>query len=150
MLAVLSLQELIAILQIAVGPVILISGVGLLLLSMTSRFGRVIDRSRQMASVLRSASGADRERALAQVRILMTRARVVRRAIVLATLSVLFAAVLVITLFIAEIVAWSGGAGTAAILFVLCLACLIGSLASFLQDINMSLAALKLELAHEI
>ena len=42
----LTLTELIPILQIAVGPVILISGVGLLLLSMTNRLGRAIDRAR--------------------------------------------------------------------------------------------------------
>lgn len=35
-------------LQLAVGPTILISGVGMMLLSMTNRFGRVIDRSRQL------------------------------------------------------------------------------------------------------
>jgi hypothetical protein len=34
-----TLAELIPILQIAIGPVILISGVGLLLLSMTNRLG---------------------------------------------------------------------------------------------------------------
>ena len=43
------LIDLVPILQMAVGPVILISGVGLLLLSMTNRLGRVIDRSRLLA-----------------------------------------------------------------------------------------------------
>lgn len=39
-----SLTELVPILQLAVGPVILISGVGLLLLTLTNRFGRMLDR----------------------------------------------------------------------------------------------------------
>ena len=39
-------SELIPVLQTAIGPVILISGVGLLLLTMTNRLGRVIDRAR--------------------------------------------------------------------------------------------------------
>ena len=38
-------------LQVAIGPVILISGVGLLLLTMTNRLGRAIDRARQMTRI---------------------------------------------------------------------------------------------------
>jgi hypothetical protein len=37
--------ELIPVLQVAIGPVILISGVGLLLLTLTNRFGRAVDRA---------------------------------------------------------------------------------------------------------
>ena len=47
------LQEIIPVLQVAIGPVILISGVGLLLLTMTNRLGRAIDRSRSLAGELR-------------------------------------------------------------------------------------------------
>src|ERR1051325_9516123 len=43
-----SLNQLVPILQLAVGPVILISGVGLLLLTLTNRFGRLLDRGRQL------------------------------------------------------------------------------------------------------
>ena len=59
------LSDLIPTLQLAIGPMILISGVGLLLLSMTNRFGRIIDRARLLAAELRSASAADRPRILA-------------------------------------------------------------------------------------
>ena len=45
----LTLQQLIPVIQTAVGPVILISGVGLLLLSITNRFGRIVDRARLLA-----------------------------------------------------------------------------------------------------
>ena len=44
-----SLTELVPILQLAIGPVILISGVGMLLLTFTNRFGRVVDRTRGLA-----------------------------------------------------------------------------------------------------
>jgi hypothetical protein len=40
------LNDLMTTLQLSIGPVILISGVGLILLSMSNRFARVIDRSR--------------------------------------------------------------------------------------------------------
>ncbi len=59
---VMPLDELIPILQVAIGPVILISGVGLLLLSMTNRFGRVTDRSRTLLENLRQADKETRER----------------------------------------------------------------------------------------
>jgi len=78
------LSELIPLLQIAVGPVILISGVGLLLLSMTNRFGRIIDRSRQLSALLRLAKEAERDVVISQIRILTTRAFFVRQAITLA------------------------------------------------------------------
>ena len=40
------MADLLPILQTAIGPVILVSGVGLLILSMTNRLGRAIDRAR--------------------------------------------------------------------------------------------------------
>jgi hypothetical protein len=42
-----SLEQIIPELRDAIGSVILISGVGLLLLTMTNRLGRAIDRARQ-------------------------------------------------------------------------------------------------------
>ena len=47
-------------LQVAIGPVILISGVGLLLLTLTNRYGRTIDRARHIVRELREVAGADR------------------------------------------------------------------------------------------
>ena len=141
-----SIDELIPILQIAIGPVILISGVGLLLLSMTNRFGRVIDRSRQLSLELRSVKDAERHAVLSQIEVLSTRALLVKQAITLATVSVLFAAVLVITLFVSAVLRWEAGI-LIVLLFICCMACLIGALVAFQRDINLSLAALKLELA---
>lgn len=51
---VIRLPDLLPSLQIAIGPVILVSGVSLLLLSMTNRLGRVIDRARDLSIELRS------------------------------------------------------------------------------------------------
>jgi Protein of unknown function (DUF2721) len=143
-----SLHDLVPILQIAVGPAILISGVGLLLLSMTNRLGRVIDRSRQLSSDIRSPEASHSQRATSQIEILMVRARLVRWAITQATFSLLFASALVITLFVAAVLRLEVGLLVAA-LFVCCMGSLIGSLVAFLRDINLSLAALKLELASD-
>src|SRR6266571_4974212 len=121
------LTDLVPILQMAIGPVILISGVGLLLLSMTNRLGRVIDRSRLLAEALRKAEAAERQRLASQLKILSRRARLVRLAIILATLSVLLAGVLIIALFLAALFRLEIGA-VVVILFVSCMGSLLGSL----------------------
>jgi hypothetical protein len=95
-----NMQEIIPLLQIAIGPVILISGIGLLLLTMTNRFGRIIDRSRILARELRAKSMISPELLSAQVKILMKRARLMRLSIHLASVSVLCAAILIIIIFL--------------------------------------------------
>jgi len=101
-----SLTDLIPTLQLAVGPVILVSGIGLILLSMTNRFGRIIDRSRILTEDLRRAPRAAHKRILAQLGILADRARTLRGAIALSTISVLLAAILVISLFLGALCSW--------------------------------------------
>jgi len=143
-----SLTELIPTLQLAVGPVILISGVGLILLSMTNRFGRVVDRSRKLADDLRRAPRAAHKKIMAQLRILSERARLLRAAIGLSILSVLLAAILIITLFLGALLGL-GMAVLIVILFVVCMLSLIISLVLFIQDIRLSLRAFWLELPAE-
>jgi hypothetical protein len=136
--------DLIPILQVAIGPVILISGVGLLLLTMTNRLGRIIDRTRQLSRELRSDQSPERAGALAQLEILQTRARIVRGAITAASVSVLLAAVLIIVIFVGALFRLSFAAPVVA-LFASCLMSLIGSLVLFIRDVNLSLRALRLE-----
>jgi hypothetical protein len=138
------LTDLVPILQMAVGPVILISGVGLLLLSMTNRLGRVIDRSRLLADAVRKANNEIKPRFTAQLKILARRARLVRLSIILATFSLLLAAVLVIVVFTAAVFHLEIGI-VVIIVFVGCMASLFASLVVFIMDIDLSLAALKLE-----
>lgn len=132
-------------LQVAIGPVILISGVGLLLLTMTNRLGRAIDRARSLAGELRESRESERQQLLAQVVIIYRRARLIRLTIALAAASVLLAAVLIIVLFLAALMQWAGGL-LVSVIFMLCLGALITSLITFIYDIHLSLVALKLEL----
>jgi len=142
-----SVESLIPILQVAIGPVILVSGVGLLLLSMTNRFGRVIDRARALNHdrSLKGGFGQHGARIEAQLEILMRRARIVRSAIWLASASLLLAAVLIIILFLTALFRIEL-AVVLILVFIACLLALIGSLVLFLRDVNLSLVALKLEL----
>ena len=136
--------QLVPVLQTAIGPVILISGVGLLLLSMTNRLGRAIDRARALARELPKESGGGYVKTAAEIRILWSRAQLIRMAITLAATSALAAAVLVISLFLTALngveLPW-----LIAGLFIACMITLIASLVIFIHDINRSLHALKLE-----
>jgi hypothetical protein len=144
-----AVAELVPVLQIAVGPMILISGVGLLLLSMTNRLGRVIDRSRILDRELRPGISEDPHRNREQLRILLVRARLLRRAIVLASTSVLLAACLIISLFLATLLNLNAGVLIMA-LFIGCLGCLVCAMVEFIRDINKTLVALKLEVCDSL
>ena len=143
-----SVAQLIPVLQTAIGPMILISGIGLLLLTMTNRLGRAIDQTRALVGVLSNTAEAKREKTVAQLRILWGRARMIRLAIALASISALAAAILIIVLFTTAL--WQmESAWVIVALFMVSLVSLIVSLVIFIRDINQSLAALKLELAAE-
>ena len=141
------IHDLIPVLQVAIGPVILISGVGLLLLTLTNRFGRAVDRSRALGREVRDEEPAERRRLGAQVEILYRRAELIRLSIIMAALSLLLAAVLIIVLFITALARLEDGFIIVA-LFICCLLSLIASLAAFIRDIQLSLRALKLELGY--
>lgn len=139
-----SVEHLIPILQVSIGPVILISGIGLLILSMTNRFSRIIERSRQLTRELRSPGQVNRQAIEGQLTVLLRQARTVRSSIFLAVISVLLASLLIILLFLTALLRFES-AVLIITLFIACMASLIVSLILYLKDINVSLAAVKLE-----
>lgn len=139
------IEQLIPVLQIAIGPVILISGIGLLLLSMTNRLGRTVDRSRELIALRRSGSGEERQRCDLQLEILWKRAHLLRAAITLAAASVLFACLLIIMLFVGALLKWEI-AVIIIVLFTSCIVSVIAALVYFIRDINLTLHALAIEL----
>jgi hypothetical protein len=140
-----SFEQILPELREAIGPVILISGVGLLLLTMTNRLGRAIDRARHLKHELSVRTGGEREHTLAQVTILYRRAKIIRLSITLAATSAALAAVLIVTLFVTALMQAQQGI-LIGLIFVACMASLFASLVTFIRDINLSLHALKLEL----
>jgi hypothetical protein len=138
--------QLIRILSASIAPVIVISGVGLLLLSMTNRYNRLIDRARDLVKDLDIAQDPSRHELLVeQVRIIYRRARILRLAIILGSLSILFVSVTVLSLFAGQIL----GAGLdyfSVPCFGLSLLALLGSIYFFIRDVGISLAALELEI----
>ena len=137
--------EFIPALQTAIAPAVLISGVGLLILSLTTRLGRVVDRGRSLARELRETPQDEHSIIVEQLHIISHRAVILRRAIIFAVLSILFAAVLMITLFFTAVMqignTWLIGG-----LFVCALGSLIVSLVAFLQELTQSLIAFHLDI----
>lgn len=141
-----SVAQLVPTLMTAIGPAILVSAVGMLLLTLTNRLGRVIDRTRALAAVVTRDSPSGSNTARAQLDVMWRRARLIRLSIALACTSALCAGLLVMALFLAALVhleiAW-----LIALLFLTCLGTLVGALVTFLRDVNLNLVALDLEIA---
>ncbi len=147
------LDNIIPTLQLAIAPVILISGIGLILLSMTNRYARIIDRSHHLMAQLNSqpknTSDEKTNSYSGQIYILAQRARIVRFGIALGVNSVLLAALLVITLFVLVLLKLSW-ASLIIVEFILCLLCVVGCLLCFLRDVNLSLRALWIEIPQDL
>ncbi len=143
------LTDLVGPLQLSIGPVILISGVGLIILSLTNRLGRIVDRTRQLSIEYRVSSGEDLERIFSELKILTTRAKVIRNSNMLAVLSVLFVSLIIISLFASALY----NLDTSYLLitlFTCSIISLIVALSLFIYDIELSLEALWIELPEKL
>lgn len=143
-----TLSQLVPILQLAVGPVILISGVGLLQLSLTNRLGRLIDRARLLSRERTGAVVGNRGHIDAQLAIIDRRAGILQRSITLGALTVLLVSVLILVLFVSALLQLESGLLVIA-LFGAALCTLIGSTLFFLQEMKLSLEAVRLEIRRE-
>jgi hypothetical protein len=137
-------NSLLPVIQASTTPVILISGMGLLLLTMTNRMGRLIDRTRIYAAQLREAAPEGQRKLEVQLELTWRRAKIVRRSLTFATSSMLLSAGLIIAIFAGTTL----GVDLRAVILVLFLGAillLIAALVAFLRDIFLSLEALELE-----
>ena len=139
-------EQLIHILSASIAPVIVISGVALLLLCMTNRYSRVIDLARDLVKDLDITQEPLRYELLAeQVRITYQRARTLRLAIILASSSILFVALTVLSLFAGQVLGVKVDYFSVPC-FGLSLFALLGSVYFFIRDVGTSLMALELEI----
>ena len=131
-------------LQLSVSPVVLISGVGLLLLSVTNRLGRAIDRSRHIAEELDKEDANAAREGKEQLRIIVRRAVYLRLSVSLIVLSIFFSCVMILFLFVLIFFSlhWEYFVLGA---FCLSLLSLLAAMIYLLADIYLSLKALKYE-----
>jgi uncharacterized protein DUF2721 len=138
-------SDILGIIQAAIAPVVLISGVGLLLLTLTARLGRIVDRTRLLAADRRSASAADRPALDAQLVILGHRARLIRLAVALSAFTVAMIGILITVLFVGLLANWNVTM-VAALLFVASMLSLVAAMLVFVSELFQALTALRLTL----
>ncbi|HET9766461.1 MAG TPA: DUF2721 domain-containing protein [Thermoanaerobaculia bacterium] len=138
--------ELAHLLQTSISPIALISGVGLLLLSMTNRLSRVIDRSRSLSAELRAgAPDADAAGERSQLRVLAKRARLLWVAIASVMVTVLCACTMVLLLTAMAFLQVNLRLAVVILFFVALLALLVSAVV-FFADVLLSLRALRTEM----
>jgi len=88
------------VIQLAIAPVFLISGMATLLSVLTNRLGRIVDRARVLEAQLDTLHEAKQPRAWEELMRLSTRARLVNFAITFATVCALLTCITIQTLFL--------------------------------------------------
>ncbi len=139
-----SLTSLLPIIQLAITPVILISGMGALMITLTNRMARIVDRTRVVAEAITLAPPEERPHLDGQLDIMWSRALLIRRAVTSNGLSMLLSCLLIVALFAAGMFGWNMK-GVVLCLFAASILLLTASLVDFLRDIFMSLHALQLQ-----
>jgi len=140
-----AIDQLTRILQASITPVALISGVGLILLSMTNRLARTIDRARALSEKLLLATEDEAEALSVQIRILYRRSKILQLSISLASVSILLASMIILCLF--AMYSFQARLSVLVVVFWwLGMVCLVSSLILFIHDITLNLRALRLSL----
>jgi hypothetical protein len=129
--------------ELALAPVFLLSGIWVFLGVLTSRLARIVDRARNMEKELRLPEAHDPERLRRQLQALATRARYINIAITLGTLAALFVAIVVALLFSSTFIPLNL-APPLALLFVLAMCSLVAAFVSFLIEVRVAIAVLRI------
>lgn len=140
--------------QLALAPVFVLVAIGNILNILSSRLGRVVDRSRVLQDRHAVTSGRDHDMIVAEIRMVDRRIALIGRAIRLLVISGLIIGLTVAVLFLEELIGMDlqrFAAGT----FFLSVALLMWGLLLFLRETQVAMQALRvsedyLELGREI
>jgi CBS domain containing-hemolysin-like protein len=130
------------VIQSALAPVFLISGVGVMLGVLTNRLARIVDRARvwEAEAEKETERAADLEERL---QVLARRSRYISTAITMCAVSALLIALVVVALFANAFLAVNL-AGLIAILFVAAMLALTGAFLVFLIEVRIATAAIRI------
>jgi hypothetical protein len=138
-----SVMEIARAIQLAVAPVFLLSGVALTLSVLINRLTRIVDRARVLEERLRSVGEAEQPRLRNHLTTLSRRAHLVNRAITLSTVCALLVCVVIASLFLGAFLALDLSR-VIALLFVAAMLAFIGALISFLREVFLATASLRI------
>lgn len=131
------------VIQLAVAPVFLLSGIGAMLAVMTSRLSRVIDRARLLEDRLEGASPDARRAIHGELVALSQRALLVGRAITLCTMTALLVCTVIAVLFSSAFLHFDASYPVALLFIAAMLAFFLGLL-WFLREIFIATATLRI------
>jgi Protein of unknown function (DUF2721) len=127
------------VIQLAVAPVFLLSGVGVTLTVLTNRLARIIDRARYLQG---NPAEIRKEDNNAELTVLSRRAALIHRAITLSTTCALVVCLVIISLFLATFLG-RDLADIIALLFILAMLAFVGALVNFLREIFLATHTLR-------
>jgi Protein of unknown function (DUF2721) len=128
------------VIQLAITPVFLLMAISTLIGVLTNRLARAVDRRRALAVALPTLAGRVADLANQEHELERRRARVIYSAISMAVLSAFCVATLIGLAFIDPFVSADLSA-LIALLFVLAMIALVGSLGLFLREISLALTS---------
>jgi hypothetical protein len=137
-----SVSDVAQVIQLAVAPVFLLTGVGATLGVLANRLARVIDRARVLEA-RREAQQGDARAIADELHNLSERGRLVYRAIALLVLAALLVGFVIISLFVGVFFAVELG-GVIAALFVAAMVAFIAALMVFLREVFVGTQGLRI------
>ncbi len=135
------------IIEIAIAPVFLLTGVAGFLMVMINRLARIIDRARALPKKIYRIKSANHRLVIDQeMNTLLYRSRLINISISLATTSALLVCLVIMILFMGSLLSMNI-AKVLAILFVICMALLIMALSLFLAEIFIATRSMRAGMA---
>lgn len=138
-----SLPGLARVIQLALAPVFLLTGIAAIINMLMGRLTRIVDRARKIEEQFTPRDHPAHGRQVAELRRLDRRMKVVNNAIFLATASAVALCTVVALMFLAELAGF-GFARTLAIVFASSLLLLIAALVLFLIEVRMAVRAIQI------
>ncbi len=133
--------------KLSLAPVFLLSGIGVLLGVLTNRLARIVDRARPLEERLQHADTATATQLHSQLRTFARRARLMNASITLGVISALLIASVVALLFSSAFVHFNLAAAVSG-LFIAAMFSLVLALGSFLAEIRIATATLRIGHSH--
>ena len=132
------------IIQLALGPVFLLSGVGITLSMLTQRLSRIVDRARTLEDRREVTNSEAKLKVIDRdLRVILRRSRYINSAIALCTTSALLTALVVTLLFASAFTPMSVG-GVIAVMFVASMVCLSTAFLMFLIEVRIATNTLRI------
>jgi Protein of unknown function (DUF2721) len=131
------------VIQLAVAPVFLLTGVSGLLGVLTNRLARIIDRARTLEDRAAKTAEAEQDRIHSELRLLSQRARRINTAVSLCTLCALLICAVIVALFVGAFLSTDVSV-LIGVIFTAAMLALFTALVSFLREIYVATRSMRI------